>query len=83
MAEEGTRSRLGRGLAALIGDVGEEGSVERPRAQRKLPTMRCGRCAQSAPVSSPPLSLKSLRLRCASAASFSDRRALAARGADG
>jgi len=38
MAEEGTRSRLGRGLAALIGDVGEESSVERPRAQRKLPT---------------------------------------------
>jgi len=38
MAEEGTRSRLGRGLAALIGDVGEEGAVERPRAQRRLPT---------------------------------------------
>jgi ParB family chromosome partitioning protein len=38
MAEEGTRSRLGRGLAALIGDVGQESSVERPRAQRKLPT---------------------------------------------
>jgi ParB family transcriptional regulator, chromosome partitioning protein len=38
MAEEGTRSRLGRGLAALIGDVGEENSVERPRAQRRLPT---------------------------------------------
>jgi ParB family transcriptional regulator, chromosome partitioning protein len=37
MAEEGTRSRLGRGLAALIGDVGEESSVERPRAQRRLP----------------------------------------------
>jgi ParB family transcriptional regulator, chromosome partitioning protein len=38
MAEEGTRSRLGRGLAALIGDVGEESSVERPRAQRRLLT---------------------------------------------
>jgi ParB family transcriptional regulator, chromosome partitioning protein len=38
MAEEGTRSRLGRGLAALIGDVGEENAVERPRAQRRLPT---------------------------------------------
>ena len=37
MAEE-TRSRLGRGLAALIGDVGAESSVERPRGQRKLPT---------------------------------------------
>jgi ParB family chromosome partitioning protein len=38
MAEEGTRSRLGRGLAALIGDVGEENSGERPRGQRRLPT---------------------------------------------
>ena len=38
MAEEGTRSRLGRGLAALIGDAGDESSVERPRAQRRLPT---------------------------------------------
>jgi ParB family transcriptional regulator, chromosome partitioning protein len=36
MAEE-TRSRLGRGLAALIGDVGAETSVERQRGQRKLP----------------------------------------------
>ena len=34
---EATRSRLGRGLAALIGDVGTEASVERPRGQRKLP----------------------------------------------
>src|SRR5579883_359398 len=38
MAEEGTRSRLGRGLAALIGDVGGDSSVERPRGQRRLPT---------------------------------------------
>jgi ParB family transcriptional regulator, chromosome partitioning protein len=38
MAEEGTRSRLGRGLAALIGDVDEESSAERPRGQRRLPT---------------------------------------------
>jgi ParB family transcriptional regulator, chromosome partitioning protein len=36
MAEEGSRSRLGRGLAALIGDVGQESSTERPRAQRRL-----------------------------------------------
>jgi len=34
---EATRSRLGRGLAALIGDVGAEESVERRRGQRKLP----------------------------------------------
>ncbi len=37
MAEEATRSRLGRGLAALIGDVGAESSGERPRGQRRLP----------------------------------------------
>jgi ParB family transcriptional regulator, chromosome partitioning protein len=38
MAEEATRSRLGRGLAALIGDVGTESSAERPRAQRRVAT---------------------------------------------
>src|SRR5579872_3397713 len=38
MAEEATRSRLGRGLASLIGDVGAESSVERPRGQRRVPT---------------------------------------------
>jgi len=37
MADEGARSRLGRGLAALIGDVGGESPVERPRGQRKMP----------------------------------------------
>ena len=37
MAEE-ERSRLGRGLASLIGDVGGEAAhLERPRAQRKVP----------------------------------------------
>jgi ParB family transcriptional regulator, chromosome partitioning protein len=37
MAEE-ARSRLGRGLASLIGDVGGEAAhLERPRAQRKIP----------------------------------------------
>jgi len=37
MADE-QRSRLGRGLASLIGDVGGEAAhVERPRAQRKVP----------------------------------------------
>ena len=37
MAEE-IRSRLGRGLASLIGDVGGEAAhLERPRAQRKVP----------------------------------------------
>jgi ParB family chromosome partitioning protein len=38
MADDQTRSRLGRGLAALIGDVGTESSAERPRGQRRLPT---------------------------------------------
>ncbi len=38
MAEEAARSRLGRGLAALIGDVRAEAAVERPRGQRRLPT---------------------------------------------
>ncbi|MFO1150187.1 MAG: ParB/RepB/Spo0J family partition protein [Alsobacter sp.] len=38
MADEAPRSRLGRGLAALIGDVGEEGAaVERARGQRRVP----------------------------------------------
>jgi ParB family chromosome partitioning protein len=38
MAEEGTRSRLGRGLAALIRDVGDDYPIDRPRGQRRLPT---------------------------------------------
>ncbi|HMK70906.1 MAG TPA: ParB/RepB/Spo0J family partition protein [Xanthobacteraceae bacterium] len=38
MAGEATRSRLGRGLAALIGDVRAETTLERPRGQRRLPT---------------------------------------------
>jgi ParB family transcriptional regulator, chromosome partitioning protein len=37
MAEE-TRSRLGRGLAALIGDAGDEGrAIARARGQKKVP----------------------------------------------
>jgi ParB family chromosome partitioning protein len=36
MADE-ARSRLGRGLAALIGDVGSETSGERGRGQRRVP----------------------------------------------
>ncbi len=36
--EEAARSRLGRGLAALIGDVGDENAVlERTRSQRRVP----------------------------------------------
>jgi ParB family chromosome partitioning protein len=38
MAEQGARSRLGRGLAALIGDVKvEPPPAERPKGQRKIP----------------------------------------------
>jgi ParB family transcriptional regulator, chromosome partitioning protein len=38
MADEAGRSRLGRGLAALMGDVGEETkAVERGRGQRRVP----------------------------------------------
>ncbi len=38
MPEEQGRSRLGRGLAALIGDVGDEiGALERSRGQRRVP----------------------------------------------
>jgi ParB family chromosome partitioning protein len=38
MADDSTRSRLGRGLAALIGEMAAETSAERPRGQRRLPT---------------------------------------------
>src|SRR5579863_4752326 len=38
MADDTTRSRLGRGLATLIGEVSAETSVERPRGQRRVPT---------------------------------------------
>jgi ParB family chromosome partitioning protein len=38
MADDAGRSRLGRGLASLIGDVGAESqSAERTRAQRRVP----------------------------------------------
>src|SRR3984885_14790291 len=38
MADDTTRSRLGRGLATLIGEVAAESSGERPRGQRRVPT---------------------------------------------
>ncbi len=37
MADDAARSRLGRGLASLMGDVGDEPQAERPRSQRKVP----------------------------------------------
>jgi ParB family chromosome partitioning protein len=38
MADDAAKSRLGRGLAALIGDVGDEtAAIERVRSQRRVP----------------------------------------------
>jgi ParB family chromosome partitioning protein len=37
MAEEVLKSRLGRGLAALLGDVEDEAGAERPRGSRSVP----------------------------------------------
>ena len=39
MAEDTSRSRLGRGLASLIGDMGAESNtvVDRSRGQRRVP----------------------------------------------
>jgi ParB family transcriptional regulator, chromosome partitioning protein len=38
MIEDAARSRLGRGLAALMGDVGDEtAAIERTRSQRRVP----------------------------------------------
>ena len=73
MADDAARSRLGRGLAALIGDVGDESQVaERARAA----SARC-RSNSSAPIRairascSPTPSSTSSRTRSASAASSS------------
>src|SRR5215469_6087533 len=38
LTDDPARSRLGRGLAALIGEMAAETSVDRPRGQRRLPT---------------------------------------------
>src|ERR1700751_371114 len=38
LAEDPTRSRLGRGMAALIGDMAAETSGDRPRGQRRVAT---------------------------------------------
>jgi ParB family transcriptional regulator, chromosome partitioning protein len=39
LTDDPARSRLGRGLAALIGEMAAEASVDRPRGQRRLPTI--------------------------------------------
>ena len=39
LTDDPARSRLGRGLAALIGEMAAETSVDRPRGQRRLPTI--------------------------------------------
>ena len=60
MAEDAARSRLGRGLAALIGDVGTESSAERPRGQRRCRPVRCGRMRAIRGATSPTLSWMNL-----------------------
>ena len=37
MAEEVLKSRLGRGMAALLGDVEDEVGADRPRGSRQVP----------------------------------------------
>ena len=66
MAEDGGRSRLGRGLAALIGDVGEETKTGRTRPQQSAP--RADRVSETESAQS--------------AAQFRRRRARRARGLD-
>ena len=39
LTDDPARARLGRGLAALIGEMAAETSVDRPRGQRRLPTI--------------------------------------------
>jgi len=39
LTDDPARSRLGRGLAALIGEMAAKTSVDRPRGQRRLPTI--------------------------------------------
>ena len=72
MADEAGRSRLGRGLAALIGDVGEEAeTVERARSQRRVPIEFLRPNPRNPRRISPKPSSTSSPLRSASAASSS------------
>ena len=73
MAEDAARSRLGRGLAALIGDVGAETASRAARAASagcRSSSLRA-QSAQSAHARSPTPSSTSSRPRSASAASSS------------
>ena len=71
MADE-ARSRLGRGLAALIGDVGDEAAaLERTRSQRRVPIEFLKPNPRNPRRTSPKPSSTSLRRRSASAASSS------------
>ena len=73
MADEAARSRLGRGLAALIGDVGDETPIADASANRAQAADRIHRgpirAIRAAPL--PTANWKSLPRPSASAASFS------------
>ena len=84
MAEEGTRSRLGRGLAALIGDVGAERPLDRRAGSGGCRPVRCGRMRAIRGANFPTANSTSSPPRCASAASSSRSSCAPVRGvADG
>ena len=74
MADDAARSRLGRGLASLIGDVGAEVAVDRARARAASARCRSNTCAPIRAIRascSPTPSSTSCPTRSASAASSS------------
>ena len=71
MAEEATKFRLGRGLAALIGDVDEAAVVERARGARKVPVEFLRPNPRNPRRNSPKATSAGLRPRSGSAASSS------------
>ena len=74
MADDAARSRLGRGLAALIGDVGAEVAVDRARAAQPAQgadRVRARQSAQSAQAVLRRRARRACRPRSASAASSS------------
>ena len=84
MADDAARSRLGRGLAALMGDVGAETQVERARDAQPAQGADRARARQSAQSAQAVLrrrAERAVRLDQASAAS-SSRSWCARRGAD-
>ena len=82
MAEEATRSRLGRGLAALIGDVGAESSPSARAASGDCRSARCGRMRATRGGCFPIPNLMNSRLAARARHHSADRRAPAARRPD-